>query len=86
MEFAQLCFVEVLQGFLEGALYLYGAALWAIEARERGSAVHESFELGCSSGRHRNVGRLDGRVSYWDGFEVVLVEWQEAIESKEPVP
>jgi len=41
VEFAQLCFVEVLKGFLEGALDLYGATLWAIEAWEcGGNAVH----------------------------------------------
>jgi len=72
-----------LQGFLEGALYLYGAALWAIEAWEcGGDAVHQAFELRCSGRRYRNVGRLDGGVRYWDGSKVVLVERQEGVEGE----
>ena len=62
---------------------MYGAALWAIEAWEcGGDAVHQRFKLWCSCRRYRDVGRLDGGIGYWDGFEVVLVEGQEGIESK----
>ena len=62
---------------------MYGAALWAIEAWEcGGDAVHQAFELWSSSRRYRDVGRLDGGIGYWDGFEVVLVEGQEGIEGK----
>ena len=47
VEFAQLCFVEFLQGFLEGAFDLYGAPLWAIEAWQcGGDAVYQAFNFG----------------------------------------
>ena len=57
--------------------------MWAIEAWEcGGDAVHQAFELRCSCRRYRDVGRLDGGIGYRDGFEVVLVERQEGIESE----
>ena len=57
--------------------------MWAIEAWQcGGDAVHQAFELRCSCRRYRDVGRLDGGVGYWDGFEVVLVEGQQGIEGK----